>query len=60
MTMRMIASLVARPSVEVEPPQRPLDHPPYEAHFKPLGAVGPLDDFQLPGVVLATVIHAIF
>jgi hypothetical protein len=59
-TTRMTASLVAQPSVEVKPPQRPLGQPPYEAHFKPLGPAGPLDDSRPPAGVLATVIHAIF
>jgi len=38
-------------AVAVEPPQGPLDNPPFRAHRKPLGALGPLDHLQTYGVI---------
>ena len=35
-----------QPAVAVEPPQRALDHPPLGDHFKSLGGIGALGDFQ--------------
>jgi hypothetical protein len=38
-------------AVAVEPPQGPLDTPPFRAHRKPLGALGPLNNLQTYGVM---------
>jgi hypothetical protein len=38
-------------AVAVEPPQGPLDNPPFRTHGKPLGALGPFDNLQAYGVM---------
>jgi hypothetical protein len=46
-----ILVIFTQAAVAVEPPQGPLDNPPFRAHRKPLGALGPFDNLQTYGVM---------